>query len=202
MDGSEELLRSLPVRRGHFLLESGYHTDRWLSLDSLFVDPKAVVPWIGELAELIKPHGVSAICGPLVGGAFLAQSLARHSGLRFYYTERLQTSSAVGLFRAEYRLPVGLVEGAACERFAVVDDVISAGSSVRATVAALQSAGAKTVVVGSLLVLGSAAIDHFATLGVPLVALGDQPFNLWAPAECPQCAAGAALEGPVRANSV
>src|ERR1700731_746907 len=88
-NGSEELLRALPVRRGHFVLESGFHADLWLSLDGLFVDPKAVAPLVSELAMLIKPYGVSAVCGPLVGGAFLAQSLARHSGLRFYYTERV-----------------------------------------------------------------------------------------------------------------
>ena len=199
--GPAKILRNLPMRRGHFVLESGYHTDLWLTLDALFVDWKMSLGWIRPLARRLKGYRLSAVCGPLVGGAFLAQSLARHSGLRFYYTERMQTPSTDGLFTAEYRLPAGQVQGASNERFAVVDDVISAGSSVRATVAALQSAGAKTVVVASLLVLGTAATDHFATLRVPLIALGKQEFNLWAPAECPLCREGIALEDPVGPNA-
>lgn len=178
------------------MLESGYHTDLWLSLDGLFVDPKASAYRVKDLSRLITPHRVSAVCGPLLGGAFLAQALARQSGLRFYYTERVQSSSEGGLFTTEYRLPAGLVSGAARERFAVVDDVISAGSSVRATVTALQSAGASTVVVGALLVLGTTAIDHFASLGVPVVTRARQDFNLWSPAECPQCKARVELEIP------
>lgn len=193
---ASNILLTLPARSGHFLLESGFHTDLWLSLDELFVDPKALVNHVEELAALVTPHGVSAVCGPLFGGAFLAQALARQSGLRFYYTERVQSSSEGGLFKVEYRLPAGLVNGAAHERFAVVDDVISAGSSVRATVEALRSAGAPTVVVGALLVLGNAAIEHFASLGVPVVTRAKHDFNLWAPAECPQCRARVELENP------
>jgi hypothetical protein len=30
-----DVLASLPAQRGHFLLESGYHTDLWLTLDAL-----------------------------------------------------------------------------------------------------------------------------------------------------------------------
>jgi orotate phosphoribosyltransferase len=195
-DGTAKLLRSLPARRGHFVLESGYHTDLWLSLESLFVDPRAVAYRVKDLARLVTPHRVSAVCGPLLGGAFLAQALARQSGLRFFYTERVQTSAG-GLFTAEYRLPAGLLRGAAQERFAVVDDVISAGSSVRATVAALQSAGAKIVVVGALLVLGTTAVEYFASLGVPMVTRAKHDINLWAPGECPQCQAGVSLEDPV-----
>ncbi len=201
-DGSKDLLRSLPARRGHFVLESGYHTDLWLSLDGLFLDPKALAPRIAALADLIRPYEASAICGPLLGGAFLAQALATHLDFRFYYTQQMQPPSTGGLFAAEYRLPASLLRDAHRERFAVVDDVISAGSSVRATVAALQSIGAPTVVVGALLVLGSAAIEHFGSVGVPVVTLGRHDFNLWTPAECPQCLAGVVLEDPVVSNAL
>lgn len=55
----------------------------------------------------------------------------------------------------------------------MVDDVISAGSSVRATVAALAAAGASTIVVGALLVLGDAALIHFAEQDAPFLARFD-----------------------------
>jgi orotate phosphoribosyltransferase len=186
----------LPARRGHFLLESGYHTDLWLTLDAVFLDPNPIAPLIAALADKLRPHGVSAVCGPLLGGAFLAQAIASHLGARFYYTEPVPASPGPGLFKAAYQLPSELRRRAHGERLAVVDDVISAGSSVRATIAALAAAGALTTVVGALLVLGDAGVAHFAEQRVPLEALGRRDFNLWSPSDCPLCHAGPPLEDP------
>jgi orotate phosphoribosyltransferase len=191
-----ELFTTLPIRNGHFLLESGYHTDVWLSLDLLFVNPTSMAPMVGSLAERLRGYDLDAVCGPLVGGAFLAQSLATILGTAFYYTEPVTTSGATRLFGAEYRLPPDLGRAVRGLRVAVVDDVISAGSSVRATVAALEAAGASTVVVGSLLTLGDIATTHFATLGVPLESLGRQDFTMWKPSDCPLCRDGVSLEDP------
>lgn len=78
----------------------------------------------------------------------------------------------------------------------MVDDVISAGSSTRATIAALTDAGASTLVVGTFLVLGDKAVAHFASQSVPVETLGRRDFNLWKPADCPLCEAGPPLEDP------
>jgi len=74
--------------------------------------------------------------------------------------------------------------------------VISAGSSVRATAIALTAAGASIAVVGTLFVLGQIAIDHFASLSIPLESLGQRDFTLWDPSICPFCAAAVPLEDP------
>lgn len=190
----EGLLQVLPARRGHFLLESGYHTDLWLTLDALFVNPRAIAPLVSALAEKLRPHAVAGICGPLLGGAFLAQALAMHLAVDFYYTQPAPPPSGGGLFTAQYTLPAELgarVQGA---RIAVVDDVISAGSSVRATMAAMKEARASVVVVASLLVLGDTGAEHFRREGTALETLERRPFNLWAPADCSLCRAGVALE--------
>jgi orotate phosphoribosyltransferase len=183
-------------RNGHFLLESGYHADTWFDLDALFVDPAAIAPQVDALAALIRPHDVSAICGPLLGGAFLAQALAAAMGVRFYYCEKAGSDSSSALYAARYRLPAGLRPHASKERFAVVDDVISAGSSVRAVVTELEAAGGTTIVVGSLLVLGTKATDYFASVDIPLVTLDRLAFQTWLPGECPLCRDGAPIEQP------
>src|SRR4051794_10579058 len=183
-------------RNGHFLLESGYHADTWFDLDALFIDPAAMAPQVDALAALIRPDDVSAICGPLLGGAFLAQALAAAMGVRFYYCEQAGSDSSSALYAARYRLPAGLLPHASKERLAVVDDVISAGSSVRAVVAELDAAGARTVVVGSLVVLGAKATEHFASVDIPLVTLDRRAFQTWLPADCPLCRLGALLENP------
>lgn len=194
-----DVLDALPSRRGHFVLESGYHTDLWLTLDALFVDPTAVAPLVAALAEPLRAHAPTAICGPLFGGAFLAQAIATRLALKFFVVEPVPPNSAAaagGLFAARYRLPSGQRAHVRGERVAVVDDVISAGSSVRAAIAALAEAGASIVAVGALLVLGDQAVTHFVAQAVPVEALGRRAFPLWLPDECALCRAGIALEYP------
>jgi orotate phosphoribosyltransferase len=204
-----DVFDALPARRGHFVLESGYHTDLWLTLDALFVDPAALAPHVVALAEQLRAHAPTAICGPLFGGAFLAQAIASQLGLKFFVVEpappggspdsglrSARTGAADGLFTARYRLPAGqraLVRG---ERVAVVDDVISAGSSVRAAIAALTDDGAAIAAVGALLVFGDTALAHFAAQRVPVEALALQALAMWAPDACALCRAGVPLEHP------
>src|SRR5437016_7474794 len=105
---THDLLKSLPVRRGHFLLESGCHTDLWFTLDALFVSPNEIASHVASLAELLRPYSITAICGPFVGGAFLAHALAAHMGLRFYFAQQVESKTDGDLFTAEYRLPAEL----------------------------------------------------------------------------------------------
>ena len=196
-----DILKTLPARRGHFLLESGYHTDLWFTLDALFLDPHQIAPQVTALAELLRPYSISAVCGPLLGGAFLAQALAVQMAVRFYFSEQVPVKTDGALFTAEYRLPPELRRRVRDERIAVVDDIISAGSSVRATVAELTAAGASTAVVGAIVLLGNQATEYFSACGVPLVAIAREEFNLWPPAECSQCRIGALLEDPAEGTA-
>jgi orotate phosphoribosyltransferase len=182
-----DLFGTLPARRGHFLLESGLHTDVWLTLDALFVDPSSIVSMVAALAARLRPYEPSAVCGPFIGGAFLAQALAMNLGTRFFYAERQPDSIDRDLFKANYDLPRAQRQRVRGQRVALVDDVISAGSSVRAVSAALDAAGASTVVVASLLTLGTEGISHFAARGVPFETLDRRAFPLWKPEECPLC---------------
>ncbi len=190
------LLDALPSRTGHFLLESGYHTDLWLTLDALLVSPRAVAPLVSELARRLSAHDPTAICGPFLGGAFLAHALAIELGVDFYFAEPLTQADGSGLFKAEYRLRPELQRRVRGERVAVVDDVISAGSSVRATTVALDGAGAKTVAIGTILLLGTIASEHYASIGIPLETLDRRDLALWPPSACPLCRAGERLIDP------
>jgi len=64
------------ARRGHFRLESGHHSGLWLDLDGLFAEPKRIAPFVDNLTVALRSYSVSAVCGPLLGGAFLAQLVA------------------------------------------------------------------------------------------------------------------------------
>lgn len=194
---SEQLLSLIPARRGHFGLESGHHSDRWLDLDLLLLRPRRFRPFAVELARRLQPHGADAVCGPLVGGALLAQVVASELDVAFYYAERFERATD-GLYPVDYRLPAGVRSIIRGQRVAVVDDAISAGSAVRGTLADLQACGAHPAAIGALLVLGVEASSLAGAAHIPLETLATLDIGLWIPAECPLCVAGTPLKHPTR----
>jgi orotate phosphoribosyltransferase len=187
-------------RRGHFRLESGHHSALWLDLDPLFSEPRRVEPFVSALAAALRPHNVAVVCGPLVGGAFLAQLVARALEAQFCFTERVMPAGRDGLYRAQYRLPAALASGVRGKRVAMVDDVMSAGSALRGTHTELLSHGATPVVAGALLVLGAAGSDFFTANGIAVEAVAREDYDIWFPGACPLCAAGTPLEDVAEAS--
>lgn len=188
------LLDIVAARRGHFRLESGHHSALWLDLDPLFANPRQVAPLVNALANALRPHNVSAVCGPLLGGAFLAQLVAHALDLTFCFTERVMRPNNSGLYPAQYKLASAFAKSISGKRVAIVDDVMSAGSALRGTFLELQAHAAKPSVAGALLVLGTTGFDFFVEQDVPVEALAKEDYDLWLPAECPQCRDGVKLE--------
>ena len=181
-------------RRGHFRLESGHHSGVWLDLDPLFVEPHRIEPFVAALAGLLRPYNLAGVCGPLLGGAFLAQLLAQTLAAEFYFTERVMPAQNGALYQTHYRLPPAFAARIRGKRIAMVDDVMSAGSALRGTYTELQDHGAAPVVAGAFLVLGSIGADFFSQRGVPVEAVARDEYEMWLPAACPLCAAGQSLE--------
>ena len=123
----------LVINRGHFLLESGLHSDVWFDLDTVFLHPNLLTPLIKELAALIDPYGLSTICGAMVGGAFIAYLVAEALGLEFVYTERHVNIDHGARYEVSYELPQALRSAVAVRKVGIIDDVINAGSAVTKT---------------------------------------------------------------------
>jgi orotate phosphoribosyltransferase len=162
-----ELSDLVPVRAGHYAFESGHHGDLWLDLDALFLWPAKVRPHATVLSGQLAGYRPDAICGPLTGGAFLAQMVAEDLGAAFLP-----------------RVPTSLRERIRGWRVAIVDDAINAGSAIRSCYDALRSAGAEPVAVGALIDLGH---HEKASLGLPLHTLTTMRAHLWSPRDCPLC---------------
>lgn len=190
----DSLLNLLNAREGHFRLESGHHGALWLDLDPLFVRPSCIQPYIARLADSLKQHRIEAVCGPLVGGGFLAQTIASVLNIEFYYAERFVPAERGNLYPIEYRIPLGVGKLVRGKTVAVVDDAVSAGSAVRGTLATLELYGAKTVAIGALLVLGDRTPNFCLERGLALEYIEQLPFNIWLPSECPLCVSGVPLE--------
>lgn len=189
-----ELLGPLTARKGHFKLESGHHGDLWLDLRLLFVRPERLRPFARDLATRLEPYEIQAVCGPLVGGALLAQMIAAELNVDFVYAERSLREGSAALYPVDYRVAAAFRNRIRGKQIAVVDDAINAGSAVRATLADLAACGARPVAIGALLVLGSSAKDIAAAAGIPLGSIASLSSGLWTPTECPLCASGVPLE--------
>lgn len=180
-------------RRGHFRLESGHHSQLWLDLDALFAEPRRIDPFVDALTDALRPYAPDVVCGPLLGGAFLAQLVARALGAGFFFAERVPSADG-GMYQARYRLPPAFADRLRGKRVAIVDDVMSAGSALRGTYEALREYEAVPIVAGALLVLGSAGAEFFGARGLPVCAVARDEFQLWLPAECPMCDARTPVE--------
>ena len=184
----------LRVRRGHFKMESGYHSETWFELESLFDDPGTVRPFAAELADRLSSHRAEAVCGPMTGGAKLAEMIATELGIDAIVAERSEMAGVTGLFPVRYRIAETQRQQMRGRRIAIVDDAISAGSAVRGTHADLIACGALPVALGALVVFGDAAVQFAADNGLLLEAIERVPFDMWRPTDCPLCKDGVALD--------
>lgn len=189
------LLALLGGRHGHFTFESGHHGNRWFDLELLFHRPRAVQPFVDELAERMAAHHFEAVCGPLIEGAFVAQLVAAALDLPFAYAEPTVRPDAGGLYPVTYSIPAVLRPTLHGTSVAIVNDVINAGSAVGGTHAALVACGARPVAIGTLLVLGAWTQGFATEHDLALETLVTLPNEIWTPAECPMCSAGQPLTG-------
>jgi orotate phosphoribosyltransferase len=183
-------------RSGHFRFESGHHGDRWLEPDLLLQRPRALRPFAIALSQRLRRHGFEVVCGPLTGGAFLAQMVAEECGVGFAFAERSAPPPSDALYPVRYRVSDALRDDLRGATVAIVNDVTNAGSAVRGTYEDLLVCGARPVAIGTLIAFGTWSTRFASEHGLALEALESLGNNLWTPQECPLCAAGTPLEDP------
>jgi orotate phosphoribosyltransferase len=191
---ANSLIDLMAPRTGHFRFESGHHGDRWLEPDLLLQRPAVLRPFAAELAERLRPFRFEVACGPLTGGAFLAQMVAEQCGVAFAFAERFAPPPSDALYQVRYRIPDALRDGLRGASVAIVNDVTNAGSAVRGTYEDLVACGARSVAFGTLIALGDSPTRFANDHDLALEALERLGNNLWTPDECPLCADGVPLE--------
>jgi orotate phosphoribosyltransferase len=189
----EELLALLAGRTGHFCMESGYHSEQWFELSRVLAQTERLRPAIRELGRRLQTHGIDAVCGPVTGGAKLAELIGGDLALPYFAAARVETGQP-GLFPVQYRVSASDRDKLCGKRVALVDDAISAGSAVRGAFADLLSGAARPVVIGALYIFGDHAARFAAEQGIALEGVARTAFRIWKPDECPQCRAGVPVE--------
>jgi len=169
--------------------ESGHHGDLWLNLDALFVDARRMRSWAAALADRAAICRPDLVCGPLTGGAFIAQPLATEIGAGFAFAERLASETGA----VQYHIPESLRPIVYGKRILLADDAINAGSALLATRTDLLDCGAELAGIATLLTLGESAARIAEQHQVPLFTLTSLERRMWTAEECPLCKSGVPL---------
>ena len=192
---AKSLVDLMARRSGHFRFESGHHGDRWLEPDLLLRRPTELRAFAIALAQrLRRRQRFEVICGPLTGGAFLAQMVAEQCDVAFAFAERFAPPPSDALYQVRYRVPNALRDGLRGATVAIVNDVTNAGSAVRGTYEDLVACAAQPVAIGTLIALGDWSTSFAAEHDLALEALERLGNNLWTSDECPLCLAGDPFE--------
>jgi orotate phosphoribosyltransferase len=170
------------LKRGHFLLASGRHSDEYWEKFEVLQWPRYTEPLCRRIADLYRDAGAAVVAGPTTGGVVLAYETARLLGLRAAYAED-RPDGAGRVFRRGRGIQPG-------ERVLVVDDILTTGGSVREVIAAVEQTGGVVAGVCVLVDRSTAPVD----LGLPWQALTKVRVQSWQPGDCPLCASGAPLQ--------
>lgn len=161
--------------KGHFLLTSGRHSDRYFQCALVLQHPEYTGELCRELASRFAGQRVDVVVGPAMGGILISYEVARCLGVRSLFAERENGKMTL---RRGFSISPG-------ERVLVVEDVITTGGSVKEVIEAVGQAGGEVVGAGVL-------VDRSggAALGVPVESLLQIPAVSYSPEECPLCKQG------------
>lgn len=171
VDLGKLLEESGAVLHGHFLLTSGRHSDIYFEKFRVLERPDVLSALCHEVATHYTGQGFDCVAGPTTGGIIIAFEVARQMGLPSVYVE---TENGVKTLRRNKTLAPGT-------RTLIVDDVLTTGTSLVESKAAIENAGG-TVVAAAIL------IDRAQTppaLGCPLFSAYKVEAISYAPDEVP-----------------
>jgi len=181
MNVEELFLEHGALLKGHFLLSSGLHSDRYLQCALVLAQPNAAERLGRELASKAaeKPD---LILSPAMGGLMIGHEVARALGVRHYFTERVDGTV---LLRRGFTLKPG-------EKVIVVEDVVTTGKSTKEVFEVIRAAGANVMRALSIIDRTDGALDFKA----PYSALWKVTIPAWRPEACPPCRAGVPVVKP------
>jgi orotate phosphoribosyltransferase len=165
------------LRRGHFLLSSGLHSEAYVQCALLLEDPVRARRVGQDLADKLRSFHPDSVLAPALGGLLIGHEVAAALGVPFRFTER--KGEEMGLRRG-----FSIRQG---ERVVIIEDVVTTGRSTLETASLATSRGARVVAVGAIIdrTVGRDPFD------VPFRALIELDLPSYPPNECPQCQAGA-----------
>ncbi|MEN3046947.1 MAG: phosphoribosyltransferase family protein [Candidatus Hydrothermales bacterium] len=178
----KEILEKLGVlKRGHFLLTSGNHSDIYFEKYRILSRPTYLKKILEFSYDFLKEIDFEVVVGPFTGGAIIATILALLLDKKAVFVEKENDKFVI---RRDF-----LIEpGSSC---IVVDDVITTGGSITKTIKACENI---LKVKGILVIIDRREKEE--DFEVPFYAIYKQKATIFSPQECPLCKNNIPLEIP------
>ena len=183
MDEKEllELLESSgALRKGHFKLSSGRHSDTYVQCALLLREPDDAVRVGNALAEKVEGEVGLVLC-PALGAVVIGFTVALALGVGRVFAERHNGKMEL---RRGFEIPAG-------SRVLLVEDVITTGGSIMELARMVEKAGASVTALSCMVDRGKLDAGEY-----PLYSLVRLEVASYPPDECPLCARGAPIDAP------
>jgi orotate phosphoribosyltransferase len=182
---------------GHFKLSSGNHSKFYLQSAKVLEDPKTAKLLAEALAQQIRASGikVDAVCSPALGGLIAGFALATALDVKFIFAERVDGEMTI-------RRGFEVQESG---KYLICEDIITTGGSALEAAKQVEAAGGKVVGYAALAnrgfcirsgCEGEPKANCKLPKDLPLFALEDFTFEMYAPENCPMCKEGSVAYKP------
>ncbi|MGN7839605.1 phosphoribosyltransferase family protein [Stenotrophomonas sp. 22385] len=171
------------IHHGHFEIKSGHHTTEFWEKAILLENGQIVAELARRLAVIVRRLKPDILVGPPIGGAILAHALGAKTQTRSLFFDK--NDSGLPVLARSYRIAKGA-------RVLIVDDIVSAGSTIAAAESELGRLGLHCL--GSAVLVdrrGGSPVSDVTPTRHPVHALLTKrtPQNV-SEAECVNCAKG------------
>lgn len=168
------------ILKGHFLLTSGLHSGLYFEKFRILENPKLTVLLCSKIAGHFSSYGIEKVIGPTTGGIILAYEVAKQLGVYAGIAEENGKGKRV------IRRGSGIKKG---EKILVVDDVLTTGGSIKATIDAVLEGGGEVSGVSVLIDRSEETVNF----GFPFYAVYKKIVENYDKKDCPLCKQGIPL---------
>jgi len=168
--------------KGHFLLTSGRHSDKYFQCAKVLQYPRYTEQLCSIITNYFKDFEIDTVIAPAIGGLVVGQEVARQLNKRFIFAEREDKKLSL---RRGFSID-------ADEKVLVCEDVVTTGGSVFEVIDIVKSNNAEVVGVGFIVDRSKGIVDF----GYPQVSTIKLDVKSYTPGECPFCREGFELVKP------
>lgn len=170
--------------KGHFLLSSGKHSDRYCQCAKLLMYPDKAEEVLKTVADKVKDVNFDIAIGPAMGGIIAAYELARQVKKPAIFTERVEGEMTL---RRGFEILPG-------QKVLIVEDVVTTAKSSLEVAEVVKSLGGEVIGIACIVDRSSGRIGYPVYSAIKLQI---DTFNV---EECPICKQGVPCVKPGSRN--